>query len=127
MKHCVNLWQLLSSLKSETMLCLKRDPYKHPLEDGHKRLLTSFFTKSSADVFLLEMHEFLLLILKNPKDEDTYNPKWGLKETLVAYMDRKKLDIPPEVEEFFPEEILLSECTKTWEYSVLLRQERNQR
>lgn len=134
LKHCVALWQLLSSLKSETMLRLKRDPfvgiskeYKLPLQEEHKRLLTSFFTKSSADAFLLEMHEFLLLVLKNPKATDTFKPDWGLKDTVVSYMERKDLDIPPEVDEFFPEEILLSQYTDTWKYSVLLRQERNQR
>ncbi|XP_056587886.1 E3 ubiquitin-protein ligase rnf213-alpha-like [Triplophysa dalaica] len=134
LKHCVALWQLLSSLKSETMLRLKRDPfvgiskeYKHPLQEEHRRKLTSFFTKSSADAFLLEMHEFLLLVLKNPKAPDTFRPDWCLKDTLVSYMERKDVDIPPEVDEFFPEEILLSQYTNTWEFSVLLRQERNQR
>ncbi|KAL1277475.1 hypothetical protein QQF64_024148 [Cirrhinus molitorella] len=134
LKHCVALWQLLSSLKSETMLRLKRDPfvsiskeYKHPLQAEHKRLLTSFFTKSSADAFLLEMHEFLLLVLKNPKATDTFRPDWGLKDTVVSYMERKDLDIPLEVDEFFPEEILLSQYTDTWKFSVFLRQERNQR
>ncbi|RXN29563.1 E3 ubiquitin-protein ligase RNF213-alpha-like protein [Labeo rohita] len=101
--------------------------YKHPLQAEHKRLLTSFFTKSSADAFLLEMHEFLLLVLKNPKATDTFRPDWGLKDTVVSYMERKDLDIPPEVEEFFPEEILLSQYTDTWKFSVLLRHERNQR
>lgn len=51
--------------------------YKHALQEEHKRLLTSFFTKSSADAFLLEMHEFLLLVLKNPKATDTFRPDWG--------------------------------------------------
>ncbi|KAF4115423.1 E3 ubiquitin-protein ligase rnf213-alpha isoform X2 [Onychostoma macrolepis] len=134
LKHCVALWQVLSSLKSETMLRLKRDPfvsiskeYKRPLQEEHKRLLTSFFTKSSADAFLLEMHEFLLLVLKNPKATDTFRPDWGIKDTVVSYMERKDLDIPPEVDEFFPKEILLSQYTDTWKFSVLLRQERNQR
>lgn len=133
LKHCVALWQLLSSLKSETMLRLKRDPfvgiskeYKQPLQEEHKRLLTSFFTKSSADAFLLEMHEFLLLVLKSPKSTDTYRPDWSLKDTVVSYMERKDLDVPPEVEEFFPEEILLSEYTSTWNFSVNLRQKRSQ-
>ncbi|KAM6905306.1 E3 ubiquitin-protein ligase rnf213-alpha-like [Xenentodon cancila] len=73
LKHCVALWQLLASLKSENMLRLKRDPfvgvskkYKEPLSDEEQRLLTGFFSKSSADTFLLEMHEFLVLVLKKP-------------------------------------------------------------
>ncbi|KAK7143955.1 hypothetical protein R3I93_014959 [Phoxinus phoxinus] len=116
------------------MLRLKRDPfvgiskeYKRPLLEEHKTLLTSFFTKSSADGFLLEMHEFLLLVLKSPKATDTFKPDWGLKDTVVSHMERKDLDVPPEVDEFFPEEILLSQYIDTWKLSVHVRQERNQR
>ncbi|XP_051570261.1 E3 ubiquitin-protein ligase rnf213-alpha isoform X1 [Myxocyprinus asiaticus] len=134
LKHCVALWQLLSSLKSETMIRLKGDPfvsiseeYKRPLQEEHKTLLTSFFTKASADNFLLEMHEFLLLVLKNPKATDTFRPDWGLKDTVGSYIERKDLDIPPEVDEFFPQEILLSQYIEAWKFFVLLRQERNQR
>ncbi|XP_026134867.1 E3 ubiquitin-protein ligase rnf213-alpha-like isoform X3 [Carassius auratus] len=134
LKHCVALWQLLISLKSETMLRLKRDPfvgisqeYRRPLQEEHKTLLTSFLTKSSADAFLLEMHEFLLLVLKDPRATDTFKPDWSLKDTVVSYMERKDLDIPPEVDEFFPQQILLSQYTDTWRFSVLDRHKRNQR
>uniref|UniRef100_A0A3B1IRQ8 Uncharacterized protein n=1 Tax=Astyanax mexicanus TaxID=7994 RepID=A0A3B1IRQ8_ASTMX len=133
LKHCVALWQLLSSLKSETMIRLKRDPfvgiskeYKQVLGELEKTLLTGFFTKTSADSFLLEMHEFLLLVLKNPHASDTYRPDW-LKDTIVSYMERKDLDIPADVEEMFPGEILLSQYVEAWKFSVLLKQERNQR
>uniref|UniRef100_A0A672LJI2 Ring finger protein 213 n=1 Tax=Sinocyclocheilus grahami TaxID=75366 RepID=A0A672LJI2_SINGR len=133
LKHCVALWQLLSSLKSETLLRLKGHPfkdiseeYKHPLQEEHKSQLTSFITKSSAAAFLMEIHEFLLLVLKNPKDTHTFRPDWGLKETVVPYMDGKGLDVPPEVDEFFPEDILLSQCIDAWKFSALLRRERNQ-
>lgn len=51
----------------------------------------------------------------------------SLKDTVVSYMERKDLDIPPEVDEFFPKEILLSQYTNTWKFSVHVRQERNQR
>nr|XP_055046764.1 E3 ubiquitin-protein ligase rnf213-alpha-like isoform X2 [Misgurnus anguillicaudatus] len=134
LKHCVALWQLLSSLKSETMLHLKMDPfvgineeYKHHLQDEHKTLLTGFFSKANAYSFLLEMHEFLRLVLKNPQATETFRPDWGLKDTVVSYMERKDLDIPEEVLEFFPEEILLSQYIEAWKFSVLLRQERNQK
>jgi len=53
------------------------EEYKHPLQEEHKRLLPSFFTKSSADAFLLEIHEFLLLVLKKPKATENYRPDWG--------------------------------------------------
>ncbi|TRY85502.1 hypothetical protein DNTS_016006 [Danionella cerebrum] len=133
LKNSVALWQLLSSVKSESMLRHKRDPfadisedYKHPLQEEHKALLTSFFTNASADGFLLEMHEFLLLVLKNPKALDIFKPDWSLKDTMVAYMERKDVDVPPEVEELFPQQILLKHFTETWSFSVLLRQKRNQ-
>ena len=51
--------------------------YKLPLSDEDRRLLSGFFVKSVADGFLLEMHEFLLLELKNPHAPDKYRPDWG--------------------------------------------------
>ncbi|XP_043084874.1 E3 ubiquitin-protein ligase rnf213-alpha-like isoform X2 [Puntigrus tetrazona] len=128
LKHCVALWQLLSSLKSETLLRLKGDPfkdisedYKHPLQEEHKTPLKSFLTKSGAAAFLLEIHEFLLLVLKKANGTDTFRPDWGLKITVVSYMERKDLDVPVEVDDFFPEEIPLSQCTEVWKFSALLR------
>uniref|UniRef100_A0A674BCY9 RING-type E3 ubiquitin transferase n=1 Tax=Salmo trutta TaxID=8032 RepID=A0A674BCY9_SALTR len=123
LKHCLALWQLLTSLKSENMLWLKR--VRKPTQIH--RLLTGFFNKSSADSILLEMHEFLILVLKPPNASDTYRPDWGLKDTLVAYMERKNLDIPPDVEEFFPEEIELSQYIEAWKFAVALKRERSQR
>ncbi|XP_026862579.2 E3 ubiquitin-protein ligase rnf213-alpha [Electrophorus electricus] len=132
--HCVALWQLLSALKSETMLRLKRDPfagiskeYKKALGEEEKRQLMGFFMKASADSFLLEMHEFLLLVLKNPNATDTYKPNWSIKDTVMSYMERKDLNVPVDVQEFFPEEVLLSQYIEAWKYSVILKQERNQR
>uniref|UniRef100_A0A8C7KKT6 RING-type E3 ubiquitin transferase n=1 Tax=Oncorhynchus kisutch TaxID=8019 RepID=A0A8C7KKT6_ONCKI len=87
LKHCVALWQLLSSLKSENMLkSLKRDPfsgvsteYQQPLEEEQKRLLQGFISKGHVDTWLLEMHEFLLLNLGKPHVSDTYRPDWRNK------------------------------------------------
>ncbi|KAL3987051.1 centrosome and spindle pole-associated protein 1 [Sarotherodon galilaeus] len=134
LKHCVALWQLLASLKSENMLRLKRDPfvgvsekYKQALGEDEHRLLIGFFSKNSADTFLLEMHEFLVLFLKKPNATDTFRPDWGLKDTLVSQMERKDMDIPPDVEELFPEEILLSHYVEAWKFIVTFKQERGQR
>ncbi|KAM9393995.1 E3 ubiquitin-protein ligase rnf213-alpha-like isoform 2-T2 [Pholidichthys leucotaenia] len=134
LKHCVALWQLLTSLKSENMLRLKRDPfggvseeYKQPLGEDQVRLLTGFFSKCNADSFLLEMHEFLELVLKKPSALDTFKPAWGLKDTLVSYMERKDLDIPPDVEKLFPDEIYLSHCVEAWKFVITYRQGHGQR
>ena len=48
----------------------------------------------------------------------------SLKDTLVSYMERKDLDIPPDVDEFFPEEILLSRYVEAWKFIVAFKQER---
>ncbi|XP_042360235.1 E3 ubiquitin-protein ligase rnf213-alpha [Plectropomus leopardus] len=134
LKHCVALWQLLASLKSENMLRLKRDPfvevsekYKQALSEDDHRLLIGFFSKISADSFLLEMHEFLVLVLKKPNAPDTYRPDWSLKVTLVSYMEHKDLDAPPEVEELFPVEICLSQYVEAWKFIIAFKQERSQR
>ncbi|XP_042164105.1 E3 ubiquitin-protein ligase rnf213-alpha-like [Oncorhynchus tshawytscha] len=131
LKHCVALWQLLSSLKSENMLkSLKRDPfsgvsaeYQQPLEEEQKRLLQGFISKGHVDTWLLEMHEFLLLNLGKPRVSDTYRPDWSVKETLAGYMDRKGVEVLPDVEASFPDEILLSQIVETWKFTVTHQQE----
>ncbi|XP_060883381.1 E3 ubiquitin-protein ligase rnf213-alpha isoform X2 [Labrus mixtus] len=134
LKHCVALWQLLISLKSENMLRLKRDPfvgvsekYKQVLGEDEHRLLTGFFSKNGADAFLLEMHEFLVLVLKKPNALDTFRPDWSLKDTLFSYMERKDLEIPQDVEELFPGEILLCHYVEAWKFIVAFKQEHGQR
>ncbi|XP_055738567.1 E3 ubiquitin-protein ligase rnf213-alpha-like [Salvelinus fontinalis] len=131
LKHCVALWQLLSSLKSENMLkSLKRDPfsgvsaeYQQPLEEEQKRLLQGFISKGHVDTWLLEMHEFLLLNLGKPHVSDTYKPNWSVKETLAGYMDRKEVEVLPDVVASFPDEIRLSQIVETWKFTVTSQQE----
>uniref|UniRef100_A0A672YYN2 Uncharacterized protein n=1 Tax=Sphaeramia orbicularis TaxID=375764 RepID=A0A672YYN2_9TELE len=68
LKHCVALWQLLASLKSENMLKLNRvRHYLEALGEDDPRRLTDFLSKGSVDTFLMEMHEFLVLELKKPE------------------------------------------------------------
>ncbi|KAJ8263854.1 hypothetical protein GJAV_G00142150 [Gymnothorax javanicus] len=134
LKHCVALWQLLSSLKSERMLNLKRDPfmglgkeYREPLRKEDRRLLTEFCSRASVEAFLLELHQLLLLHLSTNRDPELYRPHWGLKETLQSYMERKDLDLPRDVEELFPQEILLSQALDAWKFIVGFKQHRCRR
>lgn len=46
---------------------------------------------------------------------------------MVSYMERKDMDVPPDVEELFPVEILLAQYIEAWKFSILLKQERMQR
>ncbi|XP_060889951.1 E3 ubiquitin-protein ligase rnf213-alpha-like [Labrus mixtus] len=131
LKHCVCLWQLLSSLKSEKMLQrLKREPfsgypteYQVQLTEEDKTALKGFLSRGNVDQWLLEMHEFLLLNLGRPKATDDYTPTWSVKETVAAYMDRKEVEVPLYVEDKFPENLTLSQIVATWKYSVTARQE----
>ncbi|XP_041076276.1 E3 ubiquitin-protein ligase rnf213-alpha-like isoform X2 [Polyodon spathula] len=134
LKHTIALWQYLTAKKSECIIHLKRDPfagickeYKKTLAAHKQRLLTAFFAQGNVGTFVLEMHEFLLLNLKNVQAADVYNPTWSLKDTLISYIERKDLDSPPELEEFFPEEILLSQCVEAWKFAVTYKQDRMQR
>ncbi|KAJ8011123.1 hypothetical protein DPEC_G00054920 [Dallia pectoralis] len=130
LKHCVALWQLLSSLKSENMLSLKGDPfsgvtteYQKPLEEDQKRLLQDFIAGGNVDNWLMEMHEFLVLKLRKPRAEDNYRPHWSIKESLAAFMDHKEVLVPSEVEDSFPEDILLSQIVETWKFTVTSKSE----
>lgn len=40
-------------------------------------------------------------------------------------MERKDLDVHPDIEEFFPEEICLSKCVEAWKFAVAFKQERS--
>lgn len=50
--------------------------YQQALRENETKLLINFVTKSSVDVWLLEMHEFLLLNLKSQRATNTYKPSW---------------------------------------------------
>lgn len=42
-------------------------------------------------------------------------------------MEQKDMDIPPDVEEHFPEEIFLSHYVEAWKFIIAFKQERGQR
>lgn len=71
------------SLMSFLPASLLQDPfrkvsasYKQALGEDERRLLTTFFSTNGADTFLLEMHEFLVLVLKKPNAVDTFKTNW---------------------------------------------------
>ncbi|XP_074524614.1 E3 ubiquitin-protein ligase rnf213-alpha-like [Halichoeres trimaculatus] len=128
--HCVCLWQLLISLKSENMLRLKREPfseypavYQMPLGEEAKIELKGFLSGGNVDQWLLEMHEFLILRLGRLRATENFDPLWSVKETVSAYMDHKEVEVPVYVEQKFPENLHLSQVVETWKYSVTVRQE----
>ncbi|XP_063350782.1 E3 ubiquitin-protein ligase rnf213-alpha-like [Pelmatolapia mariae] len=130
LRHCVCLWQVLSSLRSEKMLQLKREPfsgypaeYQVPLTEENKTELKGFMSRGNVDQWLLEMHEFLLLCLGRLRATEDYNPLWSLKEAVSAYMDRKEVEVPPCVEENFSENVQLSQIIETWKYTITAKQE----
>ncbi|KAM4629855.1 E3 ubiquitin-protein ligase rnf213-alpha-like [Polymixia lowei] len=130
LRHCVSLWQLLSSLKSENTLRLKREPfsghsseYQEPLTEEQELQLKGFMSKGNVDKWLCEMHEFLLLGLGCLHATDTYNPSWSVKEALGLYMDSKEVQLPVEVETSFPDQILLSQIVEMWKYAVTTKPE----
>ncbi|XP_053426621.1 E3 ubiquitin-protein ligase RNF213 isoform X2 [Nycticebus coucang] len=134
LKHTIALWQLLSAHKSEQLLRLRKEPfreissrYKMDLSPENAKLLSTFLNQISLDAFLLELHEMMVLKLKNPQTEGSFNPEWSLRETLVSYMETKDSEILPEMETEFPEEIPLSNCVSVWKMAADLKQERHAR
>ncbi|XP_059197009.1 E3 ubiquitin-protein ligase rnf213-alpha-like [Centropristis striata] len=125
LRHCVSLWQLLSSLKSENMLQLKREPFSEfpaeflqPLTEDNQLELKGFVSRGNVDQWLLEMHEFLLVNLGRLRASDHYRPSWSVKATVCGYMDRKELEVPLYVEENFPGDLLLSQIVEAWKCAV---------
>ncbi|KAI3368624.1 hypothetical protein L3Q82_025623, partial [Scortum barcoo] len=130
LSHCVGVWQLLSALKSEKMMHLKREPfsgypaeYQVPLTEEDKIELKGFLSRGNVDQWLLELHEFLLLSLGHPQAIKTYNPTWSVKDTVGAYLERKEVEVPPYVEEKFPENLQLSQIVETWKCCVTAKED----
>uniref|UniRef100_A0A8D2Q7Z3 RING-type E3 ubiquitin transferase n=1 Tax=Varanus komodoensis TaxID=61221 RepID=A0A8D2Q7Z3_VARKO len=132
LKHTIALWQLIASHKSEQLLHLKRDPfaevsasYKHKLTMESTKLLTAFLVQAGMESFLQELHEMILLKLKHPQEE--FNPVWSLKDTFISYLEQKDSKMLEEIENMFPEEILLSQCIDAWKLAATLKRNRSSR
>ncbi|NXC19520.1 RN213 ligase, partial [Corythaeola cristata] len=133
LKHNIALWQLLSTRKSEQLLRLKRDPfadistvYKAELSPEMAKLLNTFLVHSRLETFLQELHEMIILKLRRVQAVDEFRPMWSLKESLLPYLDAKDSELATEMEEMFPDEILLSHATATWKAAALFKRERRE-
>ncbi|XP_048410924.2 E3 ubiquitin-protein ligase rnf213-alpha-like isoform X2 [Stegostoma tigrinum] len=133
LKHIQALWQLLSARKSECFLRLKQDPfsgirneYKEDLSAEERKRLHNFFMQASIDIFILELHEMLILKCKHVQPSEALNASWSLKDSLRILMDMKDVDHLPELEDLFPNEILLSKSVETWKAAVNFKRERLQ-
>ncbi|KAK2493809.1 hypothetical protein MC885_004327 [Smutsia gigantea] len=131
LKHTIALWQLLSAHRSEQLLRLNKDPfheissrYKADLSPENAKLLSTFLHQTGLDAFLLELHEMIILKLRNPQTEENFNPEWSLRDTLVSYMETKDSEILPEMESQFPEDIPLSNCVSVWKMAAELKRDR---
>ncbi|KAM7069332.1 E3 ubiquitin-protein ligase RNF213 isoform 2-T4 [Molossus nigricans] len=134
LQHVIALWQLLSAHRSEQQLRLRKEPFgemdakfRVELSPENAKLLSTFLNHSSLDSFLLELHEMIVLKLKNPHTKEDFNPQWSLRDTLVSYMETKYGDVPPELESQFPEEILLCNCVSVWKTAAGLKRSRQAR
>ena len=50
--------------------------YKEDLSPQHTRLLSTFLNEAGLDTFLLELHEMIVLKLRGPQAESSFNPNW---------------------------------------------------
>ncbi|XP_041861895.1 E3 ubiquitin-protein ligase rnf213-alpha-like [Melanotaenia boesemani] len=133
LQNCISMWQLLSSLKSERMLRLRREPfsgypaeYQKPLTEENKVQLRGFMSHMSPrdmDQWLLEMHEFLLVRLGRLRATDDYKAFWSVKDGMTLYMESKDMELPSYMEENFPENLELSQIVETWKYAITARHE----
>ncbi|NWX91096.1 RN213 ligase, partial [Nothoprocta pentlandii] len=130
LKHSIALWQLLSTRKSEQLLRLKRDPfedinpaYKDELSPELAKQLNVFLVHSRLETFLQELHEMIILKLRHVQAVDDFRPVWSLKESLLPLLELKESQLAPELEDTFPQEILLSHAVTTWTAAALFRRE----
>ncbi|XP_019338481.2 E3 ubiquitin-protein ligase RNF213 isoform X2 [Alligator mississippiensis] len=131
LKHSIALWQLLSTHKSEQLLRLKQDPfadisdeYKEELGAEDAKRLGACLVQAGLEAFLQELHEMIVLKLKHAQAGNEFNSKWGLKDAFISYLETKDSVIPTELEELFPEDILLSQCIAAWRAAAALKRDR---
>ncbi|KFO92493.1 E3 ubiquitin-protein ligase RNF213, partial [Buceros rhinoceros silvestris] len=128
LKHSIALWQLLSTRKSEQLLRLRRDPfvdvgadYKDELTPKMAKLLHTFLVHSRLETFLQKLHEMIVLKLRHARAVDLFKPTWSLKESFIPCLDEKDSELATELEEMFPDEILLSQATATWKAAAVFK------
>ncbi|KAM6403591.1 E3 ubiquitin-protein ligase RNF213-like [Rhynochetos jubatus] len=128
LKHSIALWQLLSTRKSEQLLRLRRDPfadinaaYKAELSPATAKLLNAFLVHSRLETFLQELHEMITLKLRRVQAVDEFRPTWSLKESLLPYLDAKDSELATELQELFPDEVLLCHATATWKAAAVFK------
>ncbi|NXO11697.1 RN213 ligase, partial [Oriolus oriolus] len=130
LRHITALWQLLCAHKSEQLLRLGRDPfadvspdYKEELTPELAKLLHTFLVHSRLETFLQELHEMIILKLRRVQAVEEFRPKWSLKESLLPYLYAKDSELAMELEDTFPDEILLSHATATWKAAAVFKRE----
>ncbi|XP_073477176.1 E3 ubiquitin-protein ligase RNF213 isoform X2 [Aquarana catesbeiana] len=124
LKNTIALWQLLTALKSQHLLHLKRDPfenvdkaYKQELGKEGKHALNVFLEQNGTNLFLLELHEMIVLKLRNPQSVHDFKPSWILRDVMVPFLDDKEVTFP-ELENDFPEQIALAHCIEAWKVAA---------
>ncbi|XP_018410444.1 PREDICTED: E3 ubiquitin-protein ligase RNF213-like [Nanorana parkeri] len=124
LKNTIALWQLLTALKSQHLLHLKRDPfasvdtvYKHELDKERQHALNVFLEQNGTNRFLLELHEMIMLKLGKPRSADDFPPSWILRDVLVPLLDDKGVSFM-ELENDFPEQIALAHCIEAWKVAA---------
>ncbi|KAM9311530.1 E3 ubiquitin-protein ligase RNF213 [Gastrophryne carolinensis] len=124
LKNTIAVWQLLTALKSQHLLHLKRDPftdvdkaYKQKLDNAGQHALNIFLEQNGTNLFLLELHEMIMLKLRKPQSADDFPPHWLLRDVLGPLLDAKNV-IFTELESDFPEQIALGHCIEAWKVAA---------
>ncbi|XP_063296797.1 E3 ubiquitin-protein ligase RNF213-like [Pelobates fuscus] len=124
LKHVRAVWQLLTALKSEHLLRLKMDPftdvdqaYKQPLSQHDEQKLNAFLVRYGPNLFVLELHEMIILKLRKQRSTEDFPPSWPLKDTLLPLLDEKEISFP-QLENSFPDEITLAHSTEAWKIAA---------
>ncbi|XP_062858949.1 E3 ubiquitin-protein ligase rnf213-beta [Trichomycterus rosablanca] len=120
LSHCIAMWQLLTCWRSELKLRKGQDPFPRLSEEFREKLsaderkeLREFLDATDTEIFILELHEILLL----KTSPDSYRPQWGIGSTLENHLEKKGANSLHRLETL-SEEITLSKAAEVWSLAV---------
>ncbi|XP_077980164.1 E3 ubiquitin-protein ligase rnf213-alpha-like [Glandiceps talaboti] len=121
LRQVLALWQLLAVERARRLTLHSQDPFdslhqdfREPLEQEHVESLNTVLKYIDVDYLVNELHQYIAIELKKPRDAETNIASWNLKDgALVPYIE---FNDGKEIAGFnhFPDDILVKHIWWTW-------------